>query len=278
MPEDMLATNPLVTDLPPFRVWHRGGGRPVLALHCSLAHSGAWSGVAERLSGVTITATDQPSHGRAADWDGRTDLHGLTTRASIAMAEAIGSGGPVDLLGHSFGGTVALRIALERPDLVRSLTLIEPVIFAAARSAGDPAYAPFRAAHLEFAALVKAGQRRAAAALFHGIWGTGDAFADLPEKSRAYMEARIHLIEVQNPVLLEDGAGLLRFMGLEAVGVPVLLIEGADSPPIIAAVHAELARRLPMARRFSVTGAGHMVPVTHPGAVAEAVQAHLDGC
>lgn len=273
MPEDMRAIT-----LPPFRVWDRGGSRPVLALHCSLAHSGAWSALSERLSGVTITATDQPSHGRAAAWDGKADLHGMTTRASIAMAEEIGGGGQIDLLGHSFGATVALRIALERPDLVRSLTLVEPVIFAAAGAAADPAYAPFRATHLEFAALVQAAEYGAAAEMFHGIWGTGECLADLPEKSRRYMVERIHLIEAQNPVLLEDGAGLLCEKGLEAVAVPVLLIEGAISPPIIAAVHAELARRLPRATRLSVAGAGHMVPITHADAVALAVQAHLDTC
>lgn len=268
----------MTRDLPPFRVWNRGGARPVLALHCSLAHAGAWSGLAERLAGVTLTAPDQPGHGRAPDWDRTSDLHGMSTRASIALAEEIGGGEPVDLMGHSFGATVALRIALERPDLVRSLVLVEPPLFAAARAAGDPAYAPFRASHLEFSRLVRAGQLDKAAAVFHGIWGTGESLADLPEKTRAYMVARIHLIEAQNPVLLEDGAGLLRFMGLEAVGVPVLLVEGALSPPIITALHAELARRLPQVRRLSVAGAGHMVPITHAAELAPQVQAHLDRC
>jgi len=61
----------------------------------------------------------------------------------------------------------------------------------------------------------------------------------------------------------------------EAVAVPVLLVEGADSPPIIAAVMAALERRLPQVVRLAVPGAGHMVPVTHPPVVARAVQANL---
>ena len=261
--------------LPPYRVWNRGAERPVLALHCSLAHAGAWGPLAEHLTGVTITATDQPGHGRADDWDGQSDLHGATTHASIAMAEHLGQGAPMDLFGHSFGGTVALRVALERPDLVRSLTLVEPVIFAAARSAEHPAYAPFRSAHLEFADLVRAGQREAAAAVFHSQWGNGASFAELPAKTRAYMVERIHFIVAQNPVLLDDAAGLLRYMGLEALGIPVLLIDGAQSPPIIHAVHDELSRRLPQVQRLSVQGAAHMVSITHASALAPVVQAHL---
>lgn len=269
MPEDLLAGH-----LTPWRVWDRGALRPVLAMHCSLAHSGAWSGLAERLSGVTVTALDQPGHGRSADWDGVTELHGLTTRIATVMAESLGEGGPVDLFGHSFGGTVCLRIALERPDLVRSLTLVEPVIFAAAK--GHPAYAPFRAEHEEVARLLQAGDRAGAAARFHAGWGTGEAFAALPDRQRSYILQRIHHIAAQNPVLLDDAAGLLRPGGLEGVTAPVLLIEGGDSPQIIDAVAGVLASRLPNFQRLRVPGAGHMVPITHPGAIAAAVQAHLD--
>ena len=261
--------------LPPHRSWNLGGTRPVLALHCSLAHAGAWSGLAGFLRGVTLTATDQPGHGRAADWVFGTDLHGLATGQSIAMAENLGQGAPIDLIGHSFGGTVALALALERPDLVRSLTLIEPVIFAAAGAAGDPAYPPFLAGHQRFADLVRAGKPAEAAALFHRLWSAGGALEDLPERAQRYATQRIHLVVAQNPVLLEDAAGLLRPAGLESVLVPVLLVEGAKSPPVIAAVQAELARRLPRVTRLSVPGAGHMVPITHPEPVARAIQVLL---
>ena len=271
MPEDLA----LLT-LPPHRTWVRGGTRPVLALHCSLAHAGAWSGLAAQLDGITLTATDQTGHGNAPAWDGVSDLHGGATEASILMAERLGQGGPVDLLGHSFGATVALRLALTRPDLVRSLTLVEPVIFAAAQ--GDAAYAPFRARHLAFASLIQSGQREAALRMFHGDWGTGDALEDLPERTRAYMLDRIHLIEAQNPALLDDAASMLRAGGLEAVRAPVLLIDGAKSPPVIEAVQSALARRLPKVQRLTVQGAGHMVSITHSAEIAPVVQVHLDGC
>lgn len=275
MPEDLTLAN-LVRPMPPHRTWARSGSRPVLALHCSLAHSGAWSGLVEHLHGITLTATDQTGHGRAAPWDGVSDLHGEACEASIAVAEQLGSGAPIDFFGHSFGATLALRIALARPDLVRSLTLVEPVIFAAAKD--HPSYAPFRARHLDFASLILSGQLEAALRQFHGDWGTGETLEAMPERTRYYMLERIHLIKAQNPVLLEDSARLLRPGGLEAIRVPVLLIEGADSPAIIGAVHGALAARLPHVKRLSVAGAGHMVPITHAREVASAVQVHLDAC
>lgn len=268
MPEDLIAGH-----LTPWRVWDRGAARPVLAMHCSLAHSGAWTGLAERLHGVTITALDQPGHGRSADWDAITEIHGLTTRIATTMAEMLGEGGPIDLFGHSFGGTVCLRLALERPDLVRSLTLVEPVVFAAAR--GTAAYAAFRDSHLEIAHVLKA-DREMGAAMFHAAWGTGDQLSDLPEKSRRYIVDRIHHIPAQNPVLLDDAAGIVAPGALERIRVPVLLVEGGDSPPVIDAVQSVLAARLPHASRLIVPGAGHMVPITHPDLVARAVQAHLE--
>lgn len=270
MPEDMTAIA-----LPPFRVWRRGGVRPVLALHCSLAHSGAWSALVAQLSGVTVTAIDQPGHGRAEDWDGISDLHSISTAAAVAMAEHLAKSGPIDLFGHSFGGTLALRIALERPDLVRSLTLVEPVIFAAAKAAKDPAFAPFLAAHMGFASKIAADDTLAAASDFHALWGGAEPLQAMPQRTQDYLLQRIHLIAAQNPFLLDDTAGLLRAGGLEALSVPVLLVEGGDSPPIIDAVHRALAARLRQVDRLVVPGAGHMVSISHAAEIAPAVQAHL---
>ena len=255
------------------RVLDRGGARKVVALHCSLAHGGEWGGVAAQLSGVTLVAPDLPGHGAQPPWNGLSDLHGDSTRLAIALAEEAGE---VDLLGHSFGATVALRVALERPELVRSLTLIEPVLFAAARAAGSPAYRDFIKDHAAFGHAVAQGNRAEAAALFLSVWGDGTAWDDLPSRQQTYVTDRIDQVAAQDPVLIGDSAGLLGYMRLESLGVPVLLLQGAQSPAIIDAIHAAFAERLPNHERQIIAGASHMAPVTHPKDVAEAVQRHLN--
>jgi lipase len=248
---------------------HRSGegARKVLALHCSLAHGGVWGGL--NLPDATVVAPDLPGHGALPLWDGVGDYHGDCTRAVIDLAR---DEGPVDVIGHSSGGTVALRAALQVPELVRSLVLIEPVLFAAARAAGDAAYARHEADFAPFAAACGAGDMARATAFFHGYWNPTD-FASLPAGLQAYMMARINVIPAQLDVMMDDAAGLLGHMQLESLGIPVLLMEGTTSPPVIAAIQAELARRLPDARRVVVDGAGHMAPVTHRGQVSAAIAA-----
>lgn len=265
MPEALIAGHPVH-----WRVAGRGP-RAALALHCSLAHGGAWGAVAERLAdALTVTLPDLPGHGRSGAWTPDCPpIHDLSTAIARALAEP----GPVDLIGHSFGATVALRLALEAPGLVRSLTLVEPVLFAAAQ--GTAAFDAFFAGNTAFGDRIAAGDAAGAAAWFHALWGGGTAFDALPAPQRAYIAARIHLIPTANAALVADAAGLLAPGRLEAVACPVALIEGAASPPIIAAIQAVLAARMPAARRTVVAGAGHMVPITHPDAVAQAIRAIL---
>ena len=95
------------------------GPRQALLIHCSLGHGGGWTRMMAALDDViTGIAYDLPGHGRSADWDGVSDIQGVSTAMAVDLLEAEG-GGPADIIGHSFGGTVAIRLAAERPDLVR---------------------------------------------------------------------------------------------------------------------------------------------------------------
>jgi pimeloyl-ACP methyl ester carboxylesterase len=230
--------------------------------------------VSAGLPGLTIIAPDMLGHGRSGPWDGRSDFHGLATRQAMALRARMGPG-PVHLIGHSSGATIALRMALEDAEGIASLTLIEPVLFAAARAANAAVFAKHQDQHVDYVLALQAGEPARAAAEFQKIWGMGRSFETLTKTEQTYITDRIGVIEAQQVALADDAAGLLAYGRLEALGIPVLLLEGAKSPPVIGAINAELARRLPQVTRATVAGAGHMLPITHPAECAALIRGFL---
>jgi len=248
------------------------GARPVLAIHCSLAHSGAWRGLAQHVGDrLTLHAFDLPCHGKSGDWDGQGIMHDTATDMALSVLDDIGAGpgaDPIDIIGHSFGATVALRLAIEHPARVRSVALFEPVYFAPVL-ADDPTFAPrYRRDTAAFDRAIAAGDTDTAARAFNATWADGPAWDDIPAQTRQYMADRIHFVSHSAPFLVDDSAGLLAPGRFDAATMPALLIAGALSP-MAAPVNDAIARRLPNATRITLAGVGHMGPVTHPDAVAD---------
>ena len=261
----------LKAGFPTYWTTYGQGPRPALMIHCSLAHSGSWAGVAGHLGDdLTMTAFDIPGHGRSADWDNRGEIQAVT--AGIA-AEFLDE--PADVIGHSFGATVALRLAVERPELARSLVLIEPVFFAVAWQ-DDPG---LRARYGDFVETYDRAMRArdylAAAREFIRLWGDGTPWSGIPSQQQALLAKQVPLVEAAAPAIHEDIAGLLKTGRLERLAVPVLLIEGSESPGAIRAINDGLAARLPDTKRATVPGAGHMAPVTHAREVADEIRQFL---
>ena len=238
-------------------------------IHCALSrHQGLLRLARLMEPGHRWTLFDLPGHGASADWDGVSDLQALATGIAGALAT---SGAHV--LGHSFGGTVALRLAVERPELVSRLTLCEPVFFAAVR--GTPEYAAYLERFAPYGANLSKGELPGAAAAFHGLWGDGP-WDDLPAYVRADLTRRIALIAASLPGIDGDSGGVFSAGKLERLRCPVTFIRGAESEPIMAHVHRAIMARLPQAREVVIPGAGHMAPISHPRDVAEASAAqHL---
>ncbi|SMR70720.1 Pimeloyl-ACP methyl ester carboxylesterase [Aliiroseovarius halocynthiae] len=250
------------------------GPREALFIHCSLAHSGAWRAVRAALGrDLTSLAYDLPGHGRSADWDGQGDYQDAATQVALELLSRHAQG-PVDLVGHSFGGTIALRVAQMVPNKVRSLTLFEPVLFTAAKD--HPAYADnHRYMNGVFADAMRAGDRMEAARLFNCQWG-GDAGWDaLPARLKQDMADRIHLIPAGRSVTHEDRHGQVAPGALENVTLPVLLLEGQHSPDLVRAVHDQMQARFPNVRRQVIAGAGHMGPISHAQEVSTSIRDHI---
>lgn len=251
-----------------WRVWGKGPTQALL-LHCSLAHSGAWNGLAPLL-GATCVAPDLPGHGRSGPLDSSGDFQAQ----SVAMAGDLLTEAPIDVIGHSFGATVALRLALEQPERVRRLVLIEPVFFAAAR--GTPAYDAHVAEFQPFVQALEAGEPMQAARLFTEMWGSEGDWDTMRDGQRASLTQQVGIIPAQDVAIFGDNAGQLRPGRLEALNIPVLLLEGARTMPIIRAIHPALAARLPDAQRQVIEGAGHMAPISHPVESAKAIDAFFE--
>ncbi len=100
-----------------------GRGRPVVLLHGGFVFSEFWSGQFRALSrGNRVVAPDSRGHGRSTLGDAPLTYRQLA-RDTAGLLEELHLG-PVDLVGWSDGGCACIALALERPDLVSSITLI----------------------------------------------------------------------------------------------------------------------------------------------------------
>ncbi|WP_299555855.1 alpha/beta hydrolase [uncultured Tateyamaria sp.] len=244
------------------------GPRPALAIHCSLGHSGVWRGVAQSMGDrLTLYAYDLPNHGKSGDWDGQGVMHDTATAMALRVMDDIGTE-PIDIIGHSFGATVALRLAIEHAPRVRSVAMYEPVYFAPI-IADDPDFGPnYKRDTTDFDAAIDAGDTEAAARAFNRAWAEGPAWDNIPAQSRAYMVDRIHFVRHSAPFLIDDSAGLLAPGRFEQASMPALLMGGAASR-WAAPVNDAIARRLPRVTSHVFDGVGHMGPITHPDTVAQ---------
>lgn len=240
-----------------------GAGAPAVMIHCALARHEALLPLAKAIGGQA-RLIDMPGHGRSSDWDGKADYQTLVVDAAAACCN-----GPTHLIGHSFGATVALRLAVERPALVSRLTLIEPVYFAAAK--GTAAHAAHQKAFRPFVAAMLQGDEARAAEVFNALWGS-KSWAAIPPRQKAYLTDRIHLIVASGGAIEEDAEGITSPERLGEVQVPVTLIRGGQSQPVIGAIHDALVSRLPQATDHVVADAGHMLPLTHTDAVAAIIR------
>jgi len=245
------------------------GRRKMLALHCTIAHSRAWSGVAAALDGqAQLIAPDMLSHGSSPDWQGQGDFFDEVTRLTAAQLTE-----PMDVIGHSFGGMIALRLAVDYPDLVRSAALIEPVFFKIARQDARALFEQHERDMMPVIDAFAAGDNPLAARLFNRLWSSQDSprWPDLPERSRAAMVRGVHVLPYTNTALYEDSARLLEPDRIGRAKMPVLILNGGQSHPVMSAICDGLAARLPGGSRATVPDAGHMLPITHPRETA----AHL---
>lgn len=250
-----------------------GSGPTVVLVPGSYSSTAAWAPVRSRLEDrYRLVATSLMGTGGTSE---RRTAPDPTMALPCAALDAVvaRTGGPVHLVGHSWGATVAMRYALASIRPIRSLTLIEPNPAMILRGTEDEGhFAEVAEIGRAFSEAQRAGERDAARRVIDGFAGPG-SYAALPPRVRAYVEATA-------PANLRDWQDFFaldwRAEDLAVLPAPCLLIHGTRSHPVFGVVARRLAAALPGARLAVVDGASHFVPTTHSDTVAALIAAQVD--
>jgi len=220
---------------------------PILFLHGSAETSACWD---------AILAHTDPSLGVE-----RSDAL-VSPEAVLSYAEALEH--DIQLIGHSYGGVLALMLALAKPSRVRRLTLIEPVLFRLLEGRDEEALAPVRLAHLAFAEFGPGRMEQGLAGLLDYWFGPG-SWDQAPKQLRDLMFRDGDIIRDQ----MEHAATYRPPEDqIEALEIPTTLIAGSATQASARSTVRVLEELLPNAQRFEVTGARHNLIHTHPEQLA----------
>jgi pimeloyl-ACP methyl ester carboxylesterase len=245
----------------------------LILLHGSASSSALWRHIKSALqSRYRCIAPDLIGYGSSAAWPPRAAF-GLDAELRAIEPLLRCCADTLHLVGHSYGGVLALHLALADPGRVQSLTLIEPVFFAALKYAGDwTSYFEFCRVRDEFVATLARGERELAMHRFVDFWMGNDAWVGLPADARASM------LKVADKIVLDWQASFAADPGrarLSALAARTLVVRGSDSPRPMRSLVDALHAIMPGSARTVVEGANHLLPLTHVSALTSAILSNL---
>jgi pimeloyl-ACP methyl ester carboxylesterase len=257
---------------PSFR--EAGAGPGVVCIHANASTSGQWRALMELLAtNFHVLAPDLYDSGNSPPWPSDRIIE---LRDEVRLIEPVlaRGGSPLTLIGHSYGGAVALIAALANPGRVRALALYEPTLFALLDAESPPPNEGegIRNAVAEATRALDAGDRDAAAERFIDYWmGTG-TWKQTPLQRKAPIADAVKNVRRWSHALFTEPTPLAAFRSLD---VPVLYMMGKRSTPSAHGVARLLAKTLPRVELVEFDQLGHMGPVTHSDRVNEVIEHFL---
>lgn len=243
-----------------------------LLLHSGGFTSRQWRKLGELLAPeFTVLAPDLLGYGESGPWPEGTPFH---FRQDLDFVESLlGEGDDrVHLVGHSYGGFLALQLALRRPERVQNIAVYEPVAFGILDDVDDadarsqlamvnPRWEP------DASGADDAWLRR-----FIEWWNGPGAWERLGDETRNAFRSVGWKLYQEVITLAADRTDRATYATIAA---PTLILGGANSPLAERRVVEKLGAALPHATARLLPGVGHMGPISHAALVNDAIREHL---
>jgi pimeloyl-ACP methyl ester carboxylesterase len=253
----------------------QGAGPDVVLVHGALGDRRQWERIAEALAPSFCTHAVSRRHHWPGPMPAPTERYNYELHRDDLLALLSTFKGPVHVVGHSYGAGVALLAALQSPQLVATLTLIEPALGSLLPEAGGglAEERASRAAGLaRVRALVEAGQHETATEQFvDWLQGGPGGFAALPEATRRGLQENALTL---GPTI----AGSQPDMSpahLRGLRMPTLVVNGERTRPWYRLIGEVTAISIPGATRAVLPACGHMTIVEAPAATEALLRGFL---
>jgi 3-oxoadipate enol-lactonase len=237
-----------------------GHGEPVVLVHNGIGDLRTWDAqVAPFAAHYRVIRYDMRGWGRSICPKGSFS-HSLDLAAVLRATDAA----PAVLIGSSFGGRIALDLAVEHPDLVRALVLVGSGVGGYRMSTDLDAF------EREIEAAMERGDIPAAAEVDLRVWADGPRRTPgqvdpaFRERARVLAEHVYEVIPLQSGDAIPRPPAVPALQQLGGIAVPALVIVGAEDQPDMLAISALLAREIPRARLVTLPHTAHLPHMEQP--------------
>lgn len=251
-----------------------GRGEPVVLIHSSVSGNRQWRALISHLADrYRVLAVNLFGYGETTRWPGNTS-QSLYAQASLVLALPGIEGRRVHLVGHSFGASVALKLALLLGERVAKLVLIEPNPFNLLKQERRmEAFLESRALRDHVKCFGSLGEWDRVAERFADYWGGDGTWAAMPEKRRSAFTTGLQPNFFEWDAVMGEETTLAQW---KSVPARTLVLSDPQTRRPIREIVEIFSQACPHWCFDPIAGGGHMAPLTRPELVNPLVRAFLD--
>jgi pimeloyl-ACP methyl ester carboxylesterase len=251
-----------------------GQGRPVVLIHSSVSANRQWRALTDALKDrYRVLAVNLFGYGETTTWPGDAP-QSLYAQAQLILALCEDLGSPVHLVGHSFGGSVALKAALLLGSRVGSLILLEPNPFYLLRQGGRTlAFLESRGLRDHVKCFGSLGDWPKVAERFAEYWLGDGSWDTMTDKRRAAFAESLPPNFHEWDAVMDEETTVEEWQGLSA---RTLVVSDKETRLPIREIVEIFATACPHWSFRSIAEGGHMAPLTRPELINPIVREFLD--